>query len=110
MTLVKGSAPTAPTAGTARQAPLPFKAPMGSVKVYDVRRKTFKRKDGSEVDKTQIHYEKDGSRFAFASNREDFVNDMAELAKLMTKPDGKQTSITATFGWVKGGALTVTVA
>jgi len=83
---------------------------MGTVKVYDVRTKVFKTKEGDKT-KTQVHYEaQGGARFAFASNRPDFVSDMAELAKLMAKPDGKQTSITATFTWPKGGTLSVNVA
>jgi hypothetical protein len=109
MTLQKGNPASAPTSGAARQAPLPFKAPMGSVKVYDIRRKVFHTKTG-DVEKTQIHYEMNGQRYAFASNRDDFVKDMAELEKLVTKTDGRQTSIAAAFAWVKDGPLTVTIA
>ena len=104
MTLNRGT----PAPANAANAPLQFKCPMGTVKVYDVRRKVFKTKAG-DVEKTQIHYDLNGARYAFASNRADFVADMAELAKLMTKPDGKMTSIQASFVWPKGGVLSVTV-
>lgn len=110
MALKRGATAATPNAGTgaAQQAPLPFKSPFGTVKVYFVGTKTYKGQGGPK-DKTVIHYDKNGSQFAFASNRADFVEDMAELAKLMTKPDGKQSPITATFTWTKGARLVVNV-
>lgn len=85
---------------------------MGSVRVYFIGRKVFKTKAG-EVEKTVIHYEMGGVRYAFASNRKDFVADMAELAKLIARPTEQnpqaQTSMEAEFSWPKGGTLSVTV-
>lgn len=85
---------------------------MGLVRVYYIGRKVFKTKSG-EVEKTVIHYEMNGARYAFASNREDFVADMAELAKLVARPTEAnphaQTSTEAEFSWPKGGTLSVTV-
>lgn len=109
MTLTRGTPPPAPNAGAAPQAPLPFKAPMGSVRVYYIGTKTYKGKDGPK-NKTVIHYDNGRGRFAFASNRSDFVADMAELAKIATGADGKVKPITATFQWTKGGPLNVSTA
>lgn len=108
MTVKRGSLP-APNAGApGMQAPLPWKCPMGAVKVYYVGRKVFKTKAGN-VEKTVIHYERNGTRYAFASARPDVVADLAELAKVMTKADGRQTSVLADFAFAKGGTLTLTI-
>ncbi len=108
MTVKRGAMPTSSNAD-GRQPPLPFKCPMGTVKVYWSGQKVFNTKAGP-VEKTVIHYEKNGTRFAYASNREDVVADLAELTRAMTKADGKQTSIEANFLFVKDGELTLTFA
>lgn len=85
---------------------------MGAVRLYFIGTKTFKTKDGPK-EKTVIHYEMNGTRYAFASDRADFVKDMGEVRAVIAKPTEQnpdaQTSINASFAWTKGGPLTVTL-
>lgn len=112
MAVVKGQAPapTAPNAGTTRSPALPFKSPIGTCRVYYIGTKVFNTKAGPK-NKTVIHYEKDGQRYAFASDRDYVVANLNELAKLMapTTEGGKQRAVTADFRWVKDTSLDIYV-
>lgn len=108
MTLIKGTPPATSNAGAVRSAPLPWKCPMGTVKVIYIGRKTYKTAKG-EVEKSLLHYvAPDEKHYAFASARPDFVSTMAELQTLLVE-EGKK-AITASFAWPKGGTMSVNIA